>query len=87
MHICAYIVKLIPMKSESFIRILAGSMVLLGTLLAWRVSPWWLLLPTFAGANLIQSALTGFCPPTLVLRKLGWLGDDGIIHWGGRKSA
>jgi hypothetical protein len=36
------------------------------------------------GLNLIQSAFTGFCPPSLVLRKLGWLGDDGIIHWGGR---
>lgn len=75
------------MKSESLIRLLAGSIVLLGTVLAWRVSPWWLLLPAFAGVNLIQSAFTGFCPPTLLLRKLGWLGDDGIIHWGGNKSA
>jgi hypothetical protein len=70
------------MKSESFIRVLAGSVVLLGTLLAWKVSPWWLLLPAFAGVNLIQSGFTGFCPPTLVLRKLGWLDDDGVIHWG-----
>jgi hypothetical protein len=70
------------MKSESFIRVLAGSIVLIGTLLAWQVSTWWLLLPAFAGVNLIQSALTGFCPPTLVLRKLGWLDHDGVIHWG-----
>jgi Protein of unknown function (DUF2892) len=73
------------MKSESFIRILAGSMVLLGVLLALLVSRWWLILPAFAGVNLIQSALTGFCPPTLVLSKLGWLGEDGIIHWGGKR--
>jgi hypothetical protein len=81
MRVYAYSVKRI-MKSESFIRILAGSVVLIGSLLAWQVSPWWLLLPAFAGVNLIQSALTGFCPPTLVLRKLGWLDDDGDIHWG-----
>ncbi len=74
------------MKSESFIRVLAGSFVLLGTLLAWRVSPWWLLLPGFVGANLIQSAFTGFCPPTLVLEKLGWIDETGIIHWGGRRA-
>jgi len=49
------------------------------------VSPWWLLLPTFVGANLTQSALTGFCPPSLLLSKLGWLDKDGIIHWGGAK--
>jgi len=71
------------MKSESFIRVLAGSMVLLSVALAHYVSPWWLLLAVFAGFNLIQSAFTGFCPPTLILRKLGWLDDHGIIHWGG----
>lgn len=71
------------MKTESFVRILAGSMVLLGSVLAWRVSPWWLLLPAFVGANLLQSAFTGFCPPTLLLRKLGWVDADDIIHWGG----
>ncbi len=75
------------MKSESFIRVLAGSMVLIGTALAAVVNPWWLLLPAFAGANLIQSAFTGFCPPTLLLRKLGWIDDSGFIHWGGAPKA
>ena len=73
------------MKIESFIRLLAGSFVLLGTLLAWRVSPWWLLLPAFVGANLIQSAFTGFCPPTLVLTRLGWLDHSGVVHCGRRR--
>jgi hypothetical protein len=72
------------MKSESLIRVLAGSFVLLGTVLAWKVSPWWLLLPGFVGANLIQSAFTGFCPPTLLLAKMGWIDESGIVHWGGR---
>jgi hypothetical protein len=75
------------MKIDNFIRVLAGSVVLLGVALTHWVSPWWILLPTFVGANLIQSAFTGFCPPTLVLRGLGWLGDDGTIHWGGKPGA
>lgn len=73
------------MKTDAFIRVLAGSFTLLGVLLTWLVSPWWLLLPAFVGANLIQSAFTGFCPPTLVLTKLGWVDEQGVIHWGGRK--
>jgi hypothetical protein len=72
------------MKIESLIRLLAGSVVLAGVLLTHFVSPWWLLLPAFAGLNLIQSVFTGFCPPTLVLRRLGWLDEAGVIHWGGR---
>jgi hypothetical protein len=85
MRVCAYIVKDI-MKAESFIRVLAGSFVLLGTILAWRISPWWLLLPGFVGLNLVQSAFTGFCPPTLLLRKLGWIDAHDIIHWGGQRA-
>lgn len=74
------------MKIESLIRLLAGFVTLAGVALTHFVSPWWLLLPTFVGLNLIQSVFTGFCPPSLILRQLGWLGDDGIIHWGGRKT-
>lgn len=71
------------MTTHNLIRVLAGSMVLLGLALAHWVNPWWLLLPAFVGFNLIQSAFTGFCPPTLLLRKLGWVDDRDVIHWGG----
>jgi hypothetical protein len=71
------------MKPEAFIRILAGTFVLTGVLLSVLVSPWWLLLPAFAALNLIQSAFTGFCPPTLLLEKLGWIDAEGVIRWGG----
>lgn len=74
------------MKIDSLIRLLAGTVVVIGVLLAHYVSPWWLLLPAFAGLNLIQSVFTGFCPPSLLLKKLGWLDDTGVIHWGGRRS-
>ena len=73
------------MKSENFIRLLAGTVTLAGTALAYFVHPAWLLLPAFAGLNLIQSVFTGFCPPTLVLRKLGWVDQNDVIHWGGRR--
>lgn len=59
------------MNIESIIRVLAGSLVLLSLALARFFSPWWLLLTAFVGVNLIQSAFTGFCPPEILLRRLG----------------
>lgn len=73
------------MKIDNFIRLFAGTIVMLGVALTYFVSPWWLLLPAFAGFNLAQSAVTGFCPPTLLLRKLGWLDGNQVIRWGGMK--
>ena len=58
------------MKMEQRIRILAGTIVLIGVVLAHYIRPWWLLLPTFVGVNLVQSALTGFCPAELILGKI-----------------
>jgi hypothetical protein len=49
----------------------AGVMVLASALLAWAVSPYWLLLTAFVGANMVQAAFTGFCPAAIVLAKLG----------------
>jgi len=50
---------------------MAGTMVLTSLALAHWVSPWWLLLAAFVGVNLIQSAMTGFCPAEMIFRKLG----------------
>jgi hypothetical protein len=75
------------MKIDSLIRVLAGTVVLTGTALGHFVSPWWLLLPAFAALNLIQSAFTGFCPPTLLLERLGWLEADGTIHPGRARTS
>ena len=49
----------------------AGMMILVSLALAWLVSPYWLLLTAFVGANLMQSAFTGFCPAAMIFRKLG----------------
>jgi hypothetical protein len=59
------------MTVENAIRILAGTMVLISLALAHWVSEWWLLLGAFVGFNLIQSALTGFCPAEIIFKKLG----------------
>jgi Protein of unknown function (DUF2892) len=49
----------------------AGFVVLLGLALGWLVSPYWYLLTAFAGLNMIQASITGFCPAAIVFRKLG----------------
>ncbi len=49
----------------------AGAMILLSLLLAHLVSPLWLWLTAFVGANLLQASVTGFCPAAMVLRRLG----------------
>lgn len=49
----------------------AGFMVLLSLALAWAISPYFLALTAFVGANLFQSAFTGFCPAAMLFRRLG----------------
>ena len=49
----------------------AGVMVLLSVALTVWVSPYFAWLTVFVGANLLQSAFTGFCPAAIVFRKLG----------------
>jgi hypothetical protein len=73
------------MKTESYIRILAGTLVLISLALSHFVNHWWLLLAAFVGVNLIQSAFTGFCPAETILHKLG-LGDGSCPVKADRKS-
>ncbi len=75
------------MTTDSLVRLLAGTVTLAGVALAHFVHPAWLLLCAFVGLNLIQSVFTGFCPPSLLLRKLGWVDQNDVIHWGGQKSS
>lgn len=59
------------MKIDQAVFAFAGVMVLLSVALAYFVSPWWLLLTVFVGANMLQSAFTGFCPAAMVFKRLG----------------
>ncbi|MGQ9658906.1 MAG: YgaP family membrane protein [Thermochromatium sp.] len=59
------------MSIERIVLAVAGGFILLSLLLAHFVSPYWLWFTAFVGANLFQSAFTGFCPLALILKKLG----------------
>jgi len=50
----------------------AGSFILISLLLAHYHSEYWLWFTAFVGANLFQSAFTGFCPMAMILKKLGF---------------
>ena len=59
------------MKVENAVRLLAGTIVLGSLALTRWVSPHFVWLTVFVGFNLMQSALTGFCPAEIIFRKLG----------------
>ena len=59
------------MTAENKIRVLAGTNILVSLLLARFHSPRWLWFTAFVGANLLQSAFTGFCPVETWLRRRG----------------
>jgi Protein of unknown function (DUF2892) len=60
------------MSIDRIVLAFAGTMVLLSLLLAYSVSPWWLILSGFVGLNLLQSAFTGFCPLAIILKRFGY---------------
>jgi hypothetical protein len=49
----------------------AGSMILVSLVLTRFVHPGFIWLTAFVGANMLQSAFTGFCPLAILLRKAG----------------
>ena len=59
------------MNIDRIVLAFAGLMVLASLLLGLYVSHYWFWLTAFVGANLVQSAFTGFCPLAAVLRKAG----------------
>jgi hypothetical protein len=63
------------MTIEKYIRIMAGTFILLSVLLAIWVSPWWLIWTTLIGVSLVQSAFTGWCPAEIILKKFGVKGS------------
>lgn len=61
---------------ERAVRLMAGVMVLLSAVLAHYRSLYWLWLTVFVGLNLLQSALTNWCPAMSIFRMMG-LRDSG----------
>ena len=65
------------MTIERALRGIAGTVVLLSLSLAWTFDdvelgrPSWLWLTAFVGLNLLQSAVTNWCPMVWMLQKAG----------------
>jgi hypothetical protein len=59
------------MTLDRSVLLFAGLMILLSVVLTAFVSTAFVWFTVFIGANLIQSALTGFCPAASVFRAFG----------------
>jgi DUF2892 family protein len=62
------------MNVDKAVLAFAGFVVLLGLSLGYYVNAYWYLLTAFAGLNMIQASITGFCPAASVFKKLGLRG-------------
>ncbi len=59
----------VELRIQRWIRLIAGSFILISLLLSRLHSQYWLLFTAFVGLNLFQSALTGWCLMEDLLRK------------------
>jgi hypothetical protein len=59
------------MNIDRAVMAFAGLVVIVSLGLAHLASPWWSLLTVFAGLNMIQASMTGFCPAALAFKWLG----------------
>ncbi len=59
-----------PISIMRQVQITAGSLALLGAVLAWLVSPWFIVLSGFVGAGLMFAGITDSCMMAMLLAKL-----------------
>lgn len=59
------------MEMERWIRLIAGSFILISLALGVWVNSYWLLFTAFVGFNLIQSVFTRWCLMEDILKKFG----------------
>jgi hypothetical protein len=59
------------MTLDRAVLMFAGIVVLSSLALGFYVSTYWYLLTAFAGLNMMQASVTGFCPAAIAFRKLG----------------
>jgi hypothetical protein len=64
------------MTVERWIRVLAGTFIMVSLALGVEASPlfvnsWFLAFTAFVGFNLFQFGFTNFCPLAIILKKLG----------------
>ena len=68
------------MNAERIVRAVAGSFVLLSLVLGYFVSSYWLLFTAFVGLNLLQSAVTSWCPLEVILARLGVSAGPSLVR-------
>ncbi|MFC4127838.1 YgaP family membrane protein [Nocardia rhizosphaerae] len=56
---------------ERVVPLMAGVVVLASVASALVFTPWWLLLTTFVGLDLVFYAAVGWCPASLVMERAG----------------
>jgi len=61
-----------PIELQRQVQIVAGSLVVLGLLLALIVSPWFALLSAFVGCGLMFAGITGWCGMAHLLAIMPW---------------
>lgn len=68
------------MTVERALFALGGVMVMITSLLALFHSPYWTWVTLFIGFNCLQSSFTGFCPPRVLMKKLGMKTEQEIAQ-------
>lgn len=61
-----------PIELQRQVQIAAGSLILLGVLLAWLVSPFFVVLSAFVGGGLVFAGVSGWCGMAHLLAILPW---------------
>ena len=59
------------MSIDRLVLAFSGAFILISLALSLIYSRYWLWFTAFVGANLLQSAFTGFCPLAKILKLLG----------------
>lgn len=59
------------MSLDTAVMRFAGVVVLGSALASHFVNPSWIYLTMFAGANMLQASVTGFCPAAILFRAMG----------------
>ena len=77
--------RVIPLERQ--VRIAAGTLVLLGVLLGWRVHPAFYGLSAFVGAGLVFAGVTDWCGMGLLLARMPWNTHTGDHDSGGGSGA
>jgi hypothetical protein len=59
------------MYTEKYVRLIAGTFILVSLALGLFVSKYWFIFTAFVGVNLVQSVFSNWCLMEDILRKLG----------------